>query len=402
MNEQNDIHAFKITVGTDPLFSTVKGDKRSRIQDTPISAEAMLPGGPYDLWRKDEPFRRVKDLVSAFAENPRLPKMLRQKEILDTVDQGVRGGILVASLSRPDKSVKTYWRTALDESSRAEPALEVFLPEKAALTELHPTALLPGTLPDLWKGDMITVADVINYFAESHSVVVKKDGYDESFAIPVCPVAAVEAAISDAVRQGLLWLLNGPASFQGEPVPAGVLTASAQLRAPMAPLMVDQLTQNNVSEAWKDGQTTALTLLAALSTKISRPIPWSVLRRAIDDAIKARWIELAASSGPWPCEMAGASTVTLIQPAAVREPIIGGNAPKQKGVYMSSADLQPAALQDLVDLLPDVVKAAAGVSLRFRLQVSLGDGEAISSDKLEELNRLLQSVNPEFSLGADR
>jgi hypothetical protein len=46
VNEHNDIHAFKITVGADPLFSTVKGDKRSRIQDTAISAEAMLPGGP--------------------------------------------------------------------------------------------------------------------------------------------------------------------------------------------------------------------------------------------------------------------------------------------------------------------------------------------------------------------
>jgi hypothetical protein len=32
--------------GTEPLFATVKADKRSRIQDTAISAEAMLPGGP--------------------------------------------------------------------------------------------------------------------------------------------------------------------------------------------------------------------------------------------------------------------------------------------------------------------------------------------------------------------
>lgn len=31
VNDQNDVHAFKITIGGDPLFSTVKGDKRSRI-----------------------------------------------------------------------------------------------------------------------------------------------------------------------------------------------------------------------------------------------------------------------------------------------------------------------------------------------------------------------------------
>jgi hypothetical protein len=266
------------------------------------------------------------------------------------------------------------------------------------LTELHPAALVPGALPALWKGDTITVADAINYFAKSHSVVVKKDGYDEPVVIPVCPAAAVEAAISDAVRRGLLWLLNGPASFQGEPVPAGVLTASAQLRAPMAPLMVDQLTQNNVPEAWKNGQTTALAVSAALSTKIGRPIPWSVLWNAIDDAVKARWIELTSIA--WPCEMAAASTVTMRQPSAagMEEPVKGGYVSKPTGVYTATADLQPAALQDLVDILPDVVKAAAGILLQFQLQVTLGTGEEISAGKLEEINKLLESVNSELRM----
>ena len=64
----------------------------------------MLPGGPYDLWREDEPSRRVKDLTGAFGENPKLPKLLRQKEILDTIDNGVQGGIFVATLTRSDIS----------------------------------------------------------------------------------------------------------------------------------------------------------------------------------------------------------------------------------------------------------------------------------------------------------
>jgi hypothetical protein len=233
VNEQNDVHAFKVTVGSDPLFATVKADKRARIQDTAISAEAMLPGGPYDLWRPDEPSRRVKDLVSAFAENPKLPKMLRQKEILDTIDQGVQNGIFVAALTRPDKSIKTFWRTPIDETARKELALEVFLPEKAHLSNLHPSVLAPGVLPGLWTGEAISVADVVGYFSGGRTVMVKREGYEEPVIIPACPAAAVEVAISDAVRQGVLWLVNGPASFQGEPAPSGVLTASAQLRAPM-------------------------------------------------------------------------------------------------------------------------------------------------------------------------
>ena len=403
VNEQNDIHAFKVTVGSEPLFATVKADKRSRIQDTAISAEAMLPGGPYDLWREDEPSRRVKDLVSAFAENPKLPKMLRQKEILDTVDQGVQAGIFVASLTRPDKSVKTWWRTPIDEAARREPALEVLLPEKATLSELHPSVLAPGVLPGLWNGDAVTVADVISYFAGGRTVMVQREGYEEPVIIPACPAAAVEAAISDAVRQGVLWLVNGHASFQGEPVPSGVLTATAQLRAPMPPLPVDRLMQDAVPDAWKDGQTTALALSVALSAQTGRPIPWTVLRRAIDDAIKARWLELAPGSGAWPCDMADASAIELKQPAApggLAEPQPGGYVPKPKGVYMSSAALEPSALQDLVDVLPDIVKAAAGLPLQFQLSVTLGDGQEVGPETVESINKFLEEVSPDLRLKA--
>ena len=51
VNESNEIQAFKVVVTDQPLFTTIKADKRARIQETAISAEAMMPGGPYDLWR---------------------------------------------------------------------------------------------------------------------------------------------------------------------------------------------------------------------------------------------------------------------------------------------------------------------------------------------------------------
>ena len=85
VNDKDEIHAFKVQVGDEPLFTTIKNDKRSRIQDTAISADAILPGGPYDLWREDESSRRVKDLVGAFARFAKLPKMLNRKAILDNI-----------------------------------------------------------------------------------------------------------------------------------------------------------------------------------------------------------------------------------------------------------------------------------------------------------------------------
>jgi hypothetical protein len=401
VNEQNDIQAFKITVGGEPLFAAIKADKRSRIQETAISAEAMLPGGPYDLWREDEPSRRVKDLVGAFAENPKLPKMLRQKAILDTIDNGVGSGIFIATLVRPDQSVVgTWWRVPIPESARSEPALEVFLPAKAVLSELHPSVLARGVLPDLWTGESLAVVDAIAYFSGGRTVMVQREGYEEPVQIPACPQGVVEAAICEAVQQGTLWLINGPASFQGEAVPAGVLTATAQLRTPVSAPTIDRLMHDAVPEAWKDGQTTPLAVSLALSGQRGLPIPWSIMRRAIEDAIASRWLELAPGSGPWPCDMLSAAAVTLQQPAAVTAPSGGVYSPRPQGIYQGSAALEPSAFQDFVEVLPDLLKVAAGVPLQFRLSVTLGEGQEVPRGTVDSVNQLLGEVSAELRLAS--
>ena len=85
------------------------------------------------------------------------------------------------------------------------------------------------------------------------TVMAPREGYEEPVDIPACPAGAVEAAIAEAVRQGNLWLLNGPASFQGEQLPAGVLTPAATLRAPLDPLPVQRLMPDAAPDAWKAG-----------------------------------------------------------------------------------------------------------------------------------------------------
>ena len=395
VNPENEIHAFRATVASEPLFATIKADRRARIQETAINAEAMLPGGPYDLWREDEASRRVKDLAMAFAENPRLPKMLRSQEILSTIDRGVQDGFFVASLLRPDRTVKTWWRTPIPEAVRTEPALELFLPDGATLSDIDPGVLTQGVLPELWTGDSITVAAVVDYFCGGRTVKVQREGYEEPVDIPTCSPGAVEAAIAEAVQQGSLWLLNGPASFQGEPLPAGVLTPAAKLRAPMEPLLVDRLMPDALPDAWKESEATVLALSLALAGQEGHPIPWTVLHRAVDDAIASRWLETAAGSGQWPCELAGAATVTLRVPAKF-EPIPVSD---QKATYGASAALDPASLQDLVEALPDIVKAAAGVPLEFRLDVKLGEsGKDVDTETVDSIDELLKGVSPDLHL----
>jgi hypothetical protein len=70
VSEKNTVQAFKVVVANEPLFTLIKADTQARIQETAVTAAALLPDGPYDLWRAGEKARRVDYLVGAFATSP--------------------------------------------------------------------------------------------------------------------------------------------------------------------------------------------------------------------------------------------------------------------------------------------------------------------------------------------
>lgn len=93
----DEVRAFKVTVDpTKNLFTTIKEDKKSRIEDVTLAPDLLLPGGDFDLWREDEDRRRVKTIVGAFSERPKLPKMLRRRNLLETVANGCQQGLFYA------------------------------------------------------------------------------------------------------------------------------------------------------------------------------------------------------------------------------------------------------------------------------------------------------------------
>ena len=402
VNESNDVHAFKVVVTEEPLFTTIKADRRARIQETPINSEAMMPGGPYDLWREDEPSRRVKDLVGAFAQFAKLPKMLRQKEISDTVVHGVQEGIWVAQVTRPDRTIRTFWRTPIDETAIQDPGLEVFLPEAATLSELVPDLLVHKKLPGLWSSDELAVQDVYDYFSGGHTVVVQREGYEETVMIPKCDSMDVEAAISQGVEQGLLWLTNGPASILEEAVPPGVLTSSAVLRPPPEGIDVAQLMPPSIPSAWVEGKANALAIATALSAQWARTLPWSTVEAVIDAGIRARWIEVGTDSAPWPSGIGNAQHVILQIPLpggvgdADGRPY--GSGDKPKGEFRAEAVLEANGIQDLADQIPDIAKAAVGNELKFKVRIDFGGENSPDPEAVKTINDLLADVSDSFKL----
>jgi hypothetical protein len=403
VSEKNDVQAFKITVSDDPHFTTIKGDKRARIQDTAITAEALLPDGPYDLWKEGETSRRVKDLAGAFAQLPHLPKMLKADAIVDTLVNGCEQGAFVLRLTRPDGSFRTWWRSRPDETALKDPALELVLPEAAELAEISPELLEPHKLPELWPADEITANTVIDYFGGGKVVQVEKGGYTEPVHIPKADQEVVEKAIADAVENGSVWLLSGPASILGEAIPAGVLTPAAKLAVPPAIIPAAEILPENLPTAWQNDETTALAVATGLSQKAGKVLPWKTVRDVITDSLQARFTELVEGSGIWPCEFHAAQSIRL-KVATSGGTWTGGTGfdtgtggPNKKLVGV--APFEPAEMQNLGDVVPKLLelKAKSKVPIQFQVRIELGDGTDLPPASLaEQLNKILATVKEGF------
>ena len=395
VNESNAVHAFRLPASGRPLFTEIKNDSRSRIKETPVDAGALLPGGPYDLWSDDEDARFVKDLAGAFARYPRLPKVLNSKVLLDTVLQGVQRGLLVARLVRPDGSLRTWWREAVDTAARDDPQLEVVLPEHAELSALSDALLKPGALPELWTGPeavpAVALSDVDAYFGGDRIVHVPKDGYDEPYAIPRCAGETVRDAVERAVQQGTVWLTSGPASVWKEPVPYGALDANAILHPPPEPIAPQDLMEAALPGAWTDGRTNGIALAQALSQTRGATLPWGLVRDAITASTASRWLRLAAGGNSIDCAYEAAGSLVLERPDESErysvKPAAGG------------AVLEVDQLQDLAELTSRLLEASAGAELRFHVRVVL-DGD-LSPDDRTALDELLADVADDLKTTLD-
>jgi hypothetical protein len=377
----DSVKAVKVTLDdVKSLFQSVKDDKDLRIQDTALDPDLLLPGGSYDLWREDEPEQRVKTLVGAFFERSALPKMLRRKELLDTVANGAVQGRFMLRLRRPDGSYRTWWRERPEESVLSEGNLEAVQLASGTLESLAPTLLRPGVLPGLEFASGVKVADLLTYFSGDHTLTVRQSvggvEYDETVAIPKCAEAKVLEAATSAVKAGLLWATNGPMSFCGEEPAAGAIAKTAVLRSPPAPIALTALTPEELPDGWSGSAATALSLQTAISAKVTPPgviLPWSTVCKAINDALNSRFLELAPG-GPvsWPCEAQSAAAVEFRLPTTATTGTAGGaGQPPASELAIAQGSLDGAAIVALADAMADVqaTVAAYGTPLIFKVSV---------------------------------
>lgn len=403
VSEKNEAQAFKITIIEEPHFSIIKNDKRSRIQETPIHAEALLPDGPYNLWRAGETSRRIKDLVGSFAQLPHLPKMLKTGAILDTLAEGCEKGTFVLRLIRPDGTYRTWWMTRPDENALSDSALELVLPYGAELNELPPMVLAYDRLPGLWKAEEILVKAIYDYFRGSTVVQIDRGAYKEPMHIPKASQDVVDKAICAAVENGFLWLLSGPASIFGESVPPGILNLQAKLCAPPPPISPAEIMSETLPEAWRDGVASGLSIASALSIKAGRTLPWKTVRDVLSSALNARFLELAKESNPWPCDFPSAQFAGFKE-AAPGSGFPGGRTEvkdRSDKFLVADSELEPSQIQDLAEIMPGLleIKAKHKVPFRFGIRVEMGDGKTVpTAESVKDANNLLKRIKKGLEL----
>ena len=392
VNDQNDVAAFRINVDNQPLFLKILADKRARIESTAINAEALLPGGPFNLWTAGEKSRYVKDLVGAFASTAKLPKMLDRKAILDTLLRGCEAGDFVLQVTRGDKSVRTFWKTRPDEHALEDPSLEVVLSESAQLTEISAQLLAPGALPQLWKPAGLKLKDVLAYFSGTNYLQVDKGGYTEPMPIPAATADVVKECIASAIRTSRIWVTTPALSVMGEDVPINLLSDEAEMFPPPSGYSATELLPQALSAAWDGAETTAQMVHVALSTKRGRTLPWSIVRAALEEGFRLGLIERTIDSKEWPSDLGGASGVK-IRVAQTREQSKAAS-PSPSGLFVKSAtaELETNEIQDLADVVGDIKKSAAGYTLKFRVTVELGANEVVPQGVADEVNAQLTKV----------
>jgi len=154
------LHATGVASGTP--FERIKAmlAEEERLLTTTLDPDLILPGSYLEIWREGEESRWVTDLLAAFGQFPRLPRLLRPEALYDTLARGVEEGVLVLRLPRADGSARAWWRLPPDKDTLRRRELEVQPASLARLHSLETAILTPERLAELGLTMPVTLAQI--------------------------------------------------------------------------------------------------------------------------------------------------------------------------------------------------------------------------------------------------
>ena len=390
LNAAGEPEAFKLNISdANPPFQAIKADQRSRVKSASINPEALLPDGPYDIWKNkdmDSEGFPVKNLLGMFTKRTDMPKMLSLEPIRNTLRDGCKDGLFVLKLPRPNGTARTWWMFEPDDKTLADPEMEIWLPETTSLESIAPKLLLPGSSLGLWSSEEseISITKIFELFSGQKTIPITRNECTEEILVPKASREVICSAIADVVEQGKLWLLDGSTSLWQEKVPTDSLTDAATLRLPPEAINGFELTPTNLPEAWQDQTSTSIQNIAqAISAKKDIKLPWPVIKNAVNAAINTKCLEIDSTSGKLPSSYDESANVQIRIPEV--DPTIK--------VKISTIDLPSDRLITLSDLSQKILQWEAEYDISFSFEIEVYINKKINKDDIDKLHIALEKFN---------
>ncbi|MBN2562788.1 MAG: DUF499 domain-containing protein [Phycisphaerae bacterium] len=388
------IQARKITMGSQSLFATVLLEKELRIFREKIDATAIMPNGIYPVWPASDAFIPVKDLYLSFGQQHKLPKLLTQQTVINTIEDAVRRGVLAVRCQRTDGSKQWYWRSGID-MSEWEKVAEAWLPNKATLTSLSAFAVQPDSLTGLWPKDDqgVKLSTLCSWFDGAHAFeeVIDPSYPPEHRPIPTVDYKVVHQAVATAVAEGALWLVYGNDSVFQETPTAIQLDPEAILFRPPAPISAIDLLPQALPDAWskeEEPKSTVSALYAALKAARGRAWPEKKFLESINSALGQGFLHRAEGSGAI-ASLAHDGMVKLVikQDAPPPPPPAPGSGRR----VTNAVALSVAEVQTLGEEIPQIAKQLAGcdpqVEVRISIKAKAGTDISKAAEMLEKVKK---------------
>ncbi len=447
VNPDGNIEASTIpTSGNDSPFERVKTKLTSddRLIQATLDPALITPTGPYELWGPDETAKPVQDFYRMFGSLPRLPRLLNQQVLLETLRRAAEEGQIVLQSTRPDGTQLTYWREApTTETELRDRNFDIVPIQHAKLDTLRPNLFVPGKLQEVWPDENAPI-----------SVEALRAFFDGAQAPTIANPNVLFTAIQTAVKNGMLMACHQDNAYQNEPIPDDARNDTLQLRKPIAQIQHAHITPKNLSDAWDNETTSVGRIRSVLAQRKATPIPWSMLVNTIDSGVNANLFEIIDGGPEWPCTPEQADNVHLkvLQPIPDLEPseltgpdveaawgesqtatlraiktalqtkkgfpipdevfravvtkaintgtitlsednedFLNRRVQKPAWVGHTESPLTDVEIQDLSEAVGELIESAPELNFKFRLVIT-AKGETPSAEMLEQINQVLASV----------
>lgn len=378
MNEDGELDIRKLPPGNGSHFERITQllYSEERLITTTLDPELLLPGSYFNIWSEGQQRKTIRELINAFAQFSRLPRLLNHQVIYDSIVRGVEEGTFVAYYARPDGSQVVFWRKPLTLEETYKPDVEIAPLHTAVLEELSADALLPGTLPGLWPeaGGTLTVGAMMTYFDGQQAPKLKEP-------------TVVLKALNDLLLKRRLIARLPEQVFLNEAIPSELFTDDIEVEQAPPKISCADISPNALADAWSAGGATIASLRNALNSARGQDIPDFLVREAIAEGLKSRMFEVTGEGDAM--ELSIPETITLkgenLSPEALPEAW-------KNQTSLSGRRLKQALEQKMGRELPDDIFREA-IQDAFNRNVFLPASESVNLSNLTTLRvKLPQTV----------